>query len=62
LSFAIFETIQKNEAQFEEQCMRFRDEVMKPGGSKPGIELLKNFFKEDVNLQKLVERFGVVNI
>jgi hypothetical protein len=35
---------------------------MKPGGSRPGKELLKNFFKEDLNLQKLVERFGVVNI
>jgi hypothetical protein len=35
---------------------------MKPGGSKPGKELLQNFFGEDLSLQKLVERFGVENI
>jgi Zn-dependent oligopeptidase len=61
-SFAIFDTIQKDEEHFGEQCIRFRDTIMKPGGSRPGKELLADFFGKELSLREIVQEFGVENV
>jgi Zn-dependent oligopeptidase len=42
--------------------MRFRDQVMKPGGTKPGKELLADYFGKELSLQEILQMFGVENI
>jgi Zn-dependent oligopeptidase len=52
----------KDETQFKEQCIRFRNMILKPGGSRAGNELLAEFFGEELSLREIVERFGVENV
>jgi hypothetical protein len=35
---------------------------MKPGGSRPGKELLADFFGRELSLQEIVQKFGVENV
>jgi Zn-dependent oligopeptidase len=58
-ALGIFETMMKDETKFEEQCMRFRDMLLKPGGSRPPSELLEDFFGEDLSLKEIIQRFGI---
>ena len=61
-ALAIFETIKKDEDGFEAEWVRFRDIIMKPGGSRPANELLTEFFGEELTLRDIVQRFGAENI
>ena len=54
--------MKKDEATFGEQCLRFRDQIMRPGGSKPTIELLAEFFDKELTLQEIVQKLGVESV
>lgn len=41
----------------KEQCMKFRDQIMKLGGSKPGKELLTYLLGRELSLQQIVQKF-----
>lgn len=52
----------KDETEFAEQCMRFRNVILKPGGSRAGSNLLADFFREEFNLREIVKKFGVEKV
>jgi len=59
---AIFDTMNKDENKFKDECLRFRDTPMKPGGSRPASELLADFFREELSLQEIIQKFGVEHV
>ena len=48
--------------KLREQCMKFRSTILEPGGSKPELEMLEDFFGHEVILEKLLEELGAENI
>jgi Zn-dependent oligopeptidase len=58
-SSAMFDVINVEiEEEYERQWARFREKVLKPGGSTHEVQLLHDFFGEEITLGAMIERIG----